>query len=189
MSIIVDGDENAAGETARHLLYDGSTASGVRVQTGGGCTLTDRQFFFFAVNAAIKSGFARDSSVEVTIGLVDGKFHFTTTQPNGSKETVTIDATTGDVEFSTSDGCAGTGTALVDGAPIGDGAGTDDDTGKPAPTDDDSTSEAGGESDTTGKNEDSGTPWGPVVAFLALLAAITALAVKRSRTKKDCKPE
>ena len=158
MSSIVDGDENAAGETARHLLYDGSTASGVRVQTGGGCTPPDDEFFTSGdfADAAVSSGFGRNTSTGFIGALLDDLVTLFVDRANGSTESYMINTTNGVVEFQTP-ACSGTGTVLVNGEPLGEGAtekaGEDADAAG-----DDSTSEAGGESDTTGENVDSEIP-------------------------------
>ncbi len=193
ISIIVDGTENANGDSgARQLLYDGTSASGLQIQTGGGCSPTDtelatRDNFPIAGNS---SGFARNtSSGAVVESPGDGRTTISVQQANEANETYNIDNKTGDVDYKTSEGCIGSGKALKNGEPLGDGSGADTAEDEEQETEsDDSTTEAGGD-DTSPAEEGGGIPWGAIWAAIALAVAATAYTVKRNRTKKDCKPE
>lgn len=109
-------------------------------------------------------------------------------QANESTETFAIDTKTGNVEFETSGGCAGTGTALVDGEPLGNESSSNEAGEEAEGSDDGSSTDAGGD-DTAITEEDGGIPWGPIGVALALLAGVTAYTANRNRKKKDCKPE
>lgn len=190
ISILVGTNENAKHQDgARQLLYDGTEASTLKIQTGGGCTLVDTEFFAgddFR-KAAESSGFGRNRSSSIAFGSHDDLIRILVQAFN---EKLEIDTKTGDVEFETST-CTGTGSALVNGEPLGDGGTpeTDDSEDGSGESDDDSSTEAGGDDTTTTEEEGGDIPWGPIGIALALVAAVTAYTVNRNRTRKDCKPE
>ena len=132
----------------------------------------------------MKSGFGQNTGSAVVIGLADDAVILSIP---AYTETVTINTTNGDVEFQTPT-CSGTGTALVNGEPIGDATGADASEDGPQESEEESTAEAGGD-DTSPAEGSSGIPWGSIALAIALVAAVTAYGVNRSRTKKDCKPE
>ena len=132
----------------------------------------------------MKSGFGQNTGSAVVIGLADDAVILSIP---AYTETVTINTTNGDVEFQTPT-CSGTGTALVNGELIGDATGADASEDGPQESEEESTAEAGGD-DTSPAEGSSGIPWDSIALAIALVAAVTAYGVNRSRTKKDCKPE
>lgn len=192
ISIVVDGTENANNDNgARQLLYDGETASGLKIQTGGGCTLRDTELFTRDdfLEAATSNGFARDSNQTAIYKTTPGAFEYRLIGSNGYEESGQVDISTGDMAFETSSGCTGTGKVSINGEPLGDGGTTDTPADETPETEDGSTAGAGGESDTTPAEEGGGIPWGAIWAAIALAVAAAVYTVSRNRTKKDCKPE
>jgi hypothetical protein len=185
ISIIVDERAEADGSegNVRQLLYEGTGSGVVRIQSPTApCTPVDGEIFVRDLRMAAKvSGFARNSSLSGIGRMIDDAlFELLIQHPGGYTESLTINTDDGSVDIETPT-CSGSGTALVNGEPMGSGDAADD-------TEGESTAEAGGQADPETETTD-GIPWGPIGVAIALLAGVTAYGSYRNRIKRNCKPE
>ncbi len=189
MDIPEDELEGAPG--ALNLLFTGETPTPVLIGTGG-CPPPGTRYF-------AKEDFVRDilagTFVEGQDGqvwnqsgartnfwaAVSGFVRIEGTSPGGDEFKIDIDPNTGNVttQVSGPEACDGTGVVLVNGEPIGDAevGGGDEGSGEVESTEPPSDLEESG-----------GVPWFWIAVALALVAGVT-VAVGRTRSRKDCKPE